>query len=130
MINRRAFLLLSQIGIAYPNSTLTLKSQLGKVKAGDRMPYFTFSDGSSVYDYLNEPAFKILSFGNQTNNIEEHLQNLEFDVMTKSFREVPKAIFGNAVNFYILLRPDNHISYIGNNPESCGELLAGIGIYP
>jgi 2-polyprenyl-6-methoxyphenol hydroxylase-like FAD-dependent oxidoreductase len=123
MLNKRMFLLLSQIGIAYPNSKLTVKSQIGKVKAGDRMPYFTFSDGTAVYDYISEPAFKILFFGSQAHNVEQQLEHLKFKVIPLSFPEVPKAVFGNAVNFYILLRPDSHISYLGNDFNKCRKLL-------
>jgi hypothetical protein len=63
VFNRRVFPLISQTGIAYPHSTLTIKSQIEKIKAGDRMPYFVFSDGKEIFDYLEEPVFKLLFFG-------------------------------------------------------------------
>jgi 2-polyprenyl-6-methoxyphenol hydroxylase-like FAD-dependent oxidoreductase len=38
-VKKKIFPLLSQIGIAYPHSYLTTPEAIGKVKAGDRMPY-------------------------------------------------------------------------------------------
>ncbi|HEY0262829.1 MAG TPA: hypothetical protein VGB95_07365, partial [Chitinophagales bacterium] len=42
------------------------------------------------------------------------------------FQEIPKAIFGNETNFYVLLRPDNYISYIGKDIEQCREFINNI----
>ena len=126
MLNKQFFPLVSQIGIAYPNSSLTIESSIEKIEAGDRMPYFLFSDGTNIFDYLDAPSFKILFFGATDNDMEKQLQNLKFKVMTFSFSEIPKTVFGSSSNFYILLRPDNHISYIGENFSSCRMLLEQI----
>ena len=122
-LNKRFFPLLSQIGIAYPHSSLTFQSKVGKIEAGERVPYFVFSDGKNIFDYLSMPSFKILFFGTGENQIEKQLVNLKFKVPSYSFTEIPKSIFGTATNFYILIRPDNHISYIGNNLDICKKLL-------
>ena len=29
------------------------------------MPYFVFSDGKNIYDYLTDPGFKLLFFGRE-----------------------------------------------------------------
>jgi 2-polyprenyl-6-methoxyphenol hydroxylase-like FAD-dependent oxidoreductase len=118
---KRVFPLLSQTGIAYPGSDLTIKSSIGKVKAGGRIPYFVFSNGKQIFSFLNEPVFKLLYFGDdtQTNPIVDIKLTLQFI----SFKEIPHDIFGNAVDFYILLRPDNHISYIGKEIDRCRELI-------
>jgi 2-polyprenyl-6-methoxyphenol hydroxylase-like FAD-dependent oxidoreductase len=118
---QRIFPLLSQTGIAYPNSYLTVKSSIGKVKAGDRMHYFVFSDGKQVFSYLTGPAFKLLYFGNNNTN-RSFFNDVKIKITFFSFTEIPASIFGNAANFYILLRPDNHISYIGDI-ETCKELI-------
>ncbi len=124
-VKRQIFPLLSQTGIAYPNSFLALKSAVGKVKAGDRMHYFIFSDGTQIFDYLREPVFKLLHFGSkQPDAFGEFNLKLTF----QNFREIPKNIFGNEENFFILLRPDNHISYIGRDINICRSFLKGINI--
>ncbi|MEI6949043.1 FAD-dependent monooxygenase [Paraflavisolibacter sp. H34] len=112
---RRIFPFLSQTGIAYPDSGLTLKSSIGTVKAGDRMPFFVFSDGTSVFSYLAQPAFKLLFFGPPENDAFTTPGKIEPE--RYRFQEIPKGLFGDAQNFYVLLRPDNHISYIGPDPE-------------
>ncbi|HLA56450.1 MAG TPA: FAD-dependent monooxygenase [Flavobacterium sp.] len=124
-LKKRFFPLLSQIGIAYPDSSLSVKSSLNNIKAGDRMPYFVFSDGSQIYGYLNKPTFKLLFFGNPTNNDYKTRVDLKIKISTYSFGEIPAA-FEKHKDFYILLRPDNHISYIGNEMEKCDQLLVGI----
>jgi len=123
LVQKQIFPLLSQIGIAYPDSYLTLRSVIGKVKAGDRMPYFVFSNGEDIFSYLSDPAFKLLFFGNEKENKNNELHNTRPKIKLIAFTETPKHIFGNATNFYILLRPDNHISYIGKNVNKCKEFM-------
>jgi 2-polyprenyl-6-methoxyphenol hydroxylase-like FAD-dependent oxidoreductase len=120
-IKRQIFPLLSQTGIAYPDSYLTLKSAVGKVKAGDRMHYFVFADGRHIFSYLTEPVFKLLYFGKK--NIENPDRNAPIKITFLSFNEIPAALFGNNTEFYVLLRPDNHISYIGKDIDACREMI-------
>ena len=126
VFNRRVFPLISQTGIAYPHSTLTIKSQIERIKAGDRMPYFVFSNGKEIFDYLEEPVFKLLFFGSGNKNQFDDLKELRFRVASFSFDEIPKKRFGLASDFYILLRPDNHISYIGKNIGICLSFLKNL----
>jgi 2-polyprenyl-6-methoxyphenol hydroxylase-like FAD-dependent oxidoreductase len=124
---RKIFPLISQTGIAYPNSYLTVKSSIGKVKAGDRMHYFVFPDGKQIFSYLTEPIFKLLYFGN--NDLNNPLtDSVKIKIKYLSFREIPVSLFGNATGFFILLRPDNHISYIGKDVDKCRELVEKISI--
>ena len=120
-VKRKIFPLLSQIGIAYPDSLLTKESSIGKVKAGDRMHYFVFTDGKSIFSYLNEPVFKLLYFGNKS--IKNPLDKSRITISFQSFDEIPTTIFGNNSDFYVLVRPDNHISYIGKDVAECQKLL-------
>jgi 2-polyprenyl-6-methoxyphenol hydroxylase-like FAD-dependent oxidoreductase len=122
-VKKQIFPLLSQIGIAYPNSYLTMKSSIGKVKAGDRMHYFVFSDGSQIFSYLTAPVIKLVHFGDTNKRPFCDFSGIKITITTLSFQEVPKALFGNEENFYILLRPDNHISYIGKDVDKCREFL-------
>jgi hypothetical protein len=126
IFNKQIFPLVSQTGIAYPDSALTMKSSVGKIEAGDRMPYFVFTDGSEIFDYLTGPAFKLLYFGSQHNNRIVRLKNKKLPIATFSFTEIPKKIFDNTSDFYILLRPDNHISYIGKDINICNKVLENI----
>jgi 2-polyprenyl-6-methoxyphenol hydroxylase-like FAD-dependent oxidoreductase len=123
IVKKRIFPLLSQTGISYPNSALTIDSIVGKVKAGVRMPYFIFSDGKQIFDYLYEPNFKILFFGADQNNNLKQSEDIEIKVSVHAFKEIPDFLFEGHTNFYILLRPDNHISYIGKDFTKCKELL-------
>lgn len=120
-IQKRIFPLLSQTGIAYPNSPLTVKSSIGNVKAGDRMPYFVLANGRQIFSYLAEPAFKLLFFGNESKNLWKDFSSLKIKTINYHFQEIPRALFGREENFYLLLRPDNHISYIG---KDAGKIVA------
>jgi 2-polyprenyl-6-methoxyphenol hydroxylase-like FAD-dependent oxidoreductase len=62
-VRKRFFLLISQIGINYRDSSLSAHAgdREFDVKAGDRMPYFLV-DGKSIYDKLREPKFHLLTF--------------------------------------------------------------------
>ena len=122
-ITMRVFPFISQIGITYINSSLTIKSKVGKVKAGVRMPYFTFDDGRNVFDYLKEASFKALFFGEDFKLAFERLNELQIDFVKHSFTEIPTAVFKDENNFLILLRPDNHILYIGKDVNNCIPML-------
>ncbi|WP_181369424.1 FAD-dependent monooxygenase [Flavobacterium album] len=108
-INKRIFPTLSQIGISYPDSPLTIESSLGKTEAGDRMPWFMIN-GESIYDKLMEPAYKLLYFGNE--NVAEVTSSVPLSKL--SFSEIPDP-FESHSDFYIVLRPDNYIAYIGKD---------------
>jgi hypothetical protein len=100
-----------------------VQSSVGKVKAGMRMPYFIFSDGKQIFDYLTDPVFKILFFGDGDKNSSQQLNGIKIKTVAYAFKEIPAFLFGPATSFYILLRPDNHISYIGKDLNKCRELL-------
>jgi 2-polyprenyl-6-methoxyphenol hydroxylase-like FAD-dependent oxidoreductase len=121
-VKRQIFPLVSQIGIAYPDSYLTLKSSIGKVKAGDRMHYFVFSDGKQIFSYLTDPFFKLLYFG-QNEMHKPFFNGIRIKTTFLSFNEIPTRLFGNESDFYILLRPDNHISYIGKDKDRCRAFI-------
>jgi 2-polyprenyl-6-methoxyphenol hydroxylase-like FAD-dependent oxidoreductase len=125
-VRKLIFPLISQTGIAYPDSPLTHQSAVGKAHAGDRMPYFVFSDGKSIFDYLKEPVFKVLFFGPMEAKPFDQLKHFQFPVVTSSFSEIPEPIFGDAQDFYVLLRPDNHILYIGKSLNTCSAVFESI----
>ena len=125
LLSRKIFPLISQTGISYRNSALTVKSSVGSVKAGDRMPFFIFPDGKGIFDYLSQPVFKILFFGDKKIETE---QFQHAGIATFSFTEIPRKLFGNSRNFYIVLRPDNHIAYIGKDISICSSFFLRIGV--
>jgi hypothetical protein len=123
IIRKRIFPLISQTGISYRNSSLTADSSIGRVKAGVRMPYFVFSDGKPIFDYLAGPIFKLLFFGSENKNTNQELNDIKIKIARYDFNEIPASLFGAGTNFYVLLRPDNHILYIGKDLKNCRELL-------
>ena len=125
-LQKRIFPLLSQTAISYSKSKLTIKSSLGKVKAGVRMPHFVFADGKQIFEYLTQPSFKILFFGKEDKNNTRALELAKLDIVALSFTEIPRSLFGTRSDFYILLRPDNHISYIGKDLGECKKFIESI----
>ena len=120
-LSKRIFPLLSQIGIKYPNSSLTLKSAVANISAGDRMPYFQIN-GESIFDKIKNPTYKILYFGNKNNDYLQEIKYSKFELIKLSFAVIP-AIFINQSDFYIVVRPDNYISYIGKDLEKIKQSI-------
>lgn len=121
-VKKRIFPLISQTGITYHHSELVLRSRIGKVEAGVRMPHVVLPDGTAIIDQLAYPGFKLLYFGSDA----DHTSRLQEEVIRPqflSFTQVPEQLFGKESGFYILLRPDNHIAYIGKDPGACSMLL-------
>ena len=113
---------LSQIGISYDKSSLSRHGtdMNFKIKSGNRFPWFLI-DGKSVFDYLREPKFKLITFSDgQENAAETNFGNLPEWIEHKTFPLYPHIIemFGSKHTFSILVRPDNYVSFI----------LAGDGI--
>ena len=127
-LKKKIFPLVSQTAITYRKSSLTIKSKIAKVAAGVRMPYFVFENGKSIFHFLTEPCFKIIFFGDEEKANFQNLENRSLKVSQLSFTEIPSSIFKNNRNFYILLRPDNHISYIGKDINVCNKLIERIVI--
>jgi 2-polyprenyl-6-methoxyphenol hydroxylase-like FAD-dependent oxidoreductase len=124
IVKKMIFPILSQIGIRYSESILVHNSSIGKVHSGVRMPYFVFANGKHMLQYLAEPAFKLLFFGDKNKNVIPGIGKLT--IVQHSFTEIPQHLFRNEKNFYILLRPDNHISYIGKDVTRILSILNGI----
>jgi 2-polyprenyl-6-methoxyphenol hydroxylase-like FAD-dependent oxidoreductase len=117
VVQKAVFPLVSQIGINYRHSALSVNETNFHVKAGDRMPYLTV-DGVSVYDRLREPKFHLISFTdgktelNDLANLEESLSAAYPNLV--DFHTVPlypniAEAFGARESFMLLLRPDNYI---------------------
>lgn len=117
-VKQTLFPLVSQIGINYRQSALSRHAgdENFKIKAGDRMPYFTI-DGKSIFDFLRLPKFHFLVFSNEEINFDDFLTEYKKDerrIDYQSFSLAPRVgeIFGTNESFCILLRPDNHIAFV------------------
>jgi 2-polyprenyl-6-methoxyphenol hydroxylase-like FAD-dependent oxidoreductase len=114
-VRKRFFIMISQIGISYRDSSLS--SHQGDddfhVKAGDRMPYFLV-DGQSIFDRLRAPKFHVVTFSDglaTPSDIESrHLEILDQQVIPLYPHVVE--LFGSSKSFSALLRPDNHIALL------------------
>ncbi|CAN5658297.1 FAD-dependent monooxygenase [soil metagenome] len=121
------FPLVSQIGINYRKSRLSVHSENFKIRAGDRMPYFTV-DGASIYEKLNSPQFHLLTFSDGQTEIfsrDETLKDNFYDYNLFPLYPHIAEIFGNKNSFSVLLRPDNYIAMIteDNSLEKISEYL-------
>ncbi len=117
-VKHLAFPLVSQIGINYRHSELSNHAGDAnfKVKAGDRMPYFTIDD-KSIFDFLREPKFHFLVFSNDkvsSENLFGQIESYGDSIDCQSFPLAPRVaeIFGANATFSLLLRPDNHIAFV------------------
>jgi 2-polyprenyl-6-methoxyphenol hydroxylase-like FAD-dependent oxidoreductase len=126
-IKKRIFPLISQTGISYNDSPLTVKTNLAKASAGARMPYFIFSNGKSIFDFIRAPSFKVLIFG-KIDEAALRISDFVIKPIVLHFDETPSAIFGNETDFFVLLRPDNHIAYIGKEIQNYLQLMNSISL--
>ena len=121
IVQKTFFQLISQVGISYPESPLSIGSSDAEVKAGDRMPYFNVA-GESIYNKLRSPKFHLITFSNVRDdsnaaNIEKtHGDWLESIVLPQS--EAVTDAFGVKESFSVLVRPDNYIGIISTNDPS------------
>lgn len=121
------FPLISQIGINYRKSRLSVHNENFKVRAGDRMPYFVI-DGESVYEKLKSPMFHLLTFSDgQTEmfSADETHKDSFYDFHSFPLYPHIAEVFGYANSFSVLLRPDNYIAMIteDNSLEKINEYL-------
>lgn len=107
LFKKKIFPIFSQININYPESALTLSSQHGQVKAGDRLPYFELSKGENIYTLLKGGQFHLLA-------AQQPDMVLPSYVHWVSFEEFPKELFGSTKDLLVLVRPDNYVAYLGH----------------
>lgn len=112
VVKKALFPLVSQIGINYRESSLSVDDADFDVKAGDRMPFFRV--GRSIYDQLRAPKFHLLAFGgNGTHKTAKNLKEL-VDTHTLPLTDEIMTHFGAYSPFAVLLRPDNYIGLISS----------------
>jgi hypothetical protein len=129
-VKKRFFPIVSQIGIAYRESSLSLPDGDFEIKAGERMPYFLV-DGASVYDQLRAPKFHLLTFSDGESDyladlkqpiasLGTNLANLIDHHVIPLYPHLAE-LFGTDEPFNLLLRPDNYIGFI--SAETSSDLL-------
>lgn len=129
---RFAFRLISQIGIAYRDSSLSRDGSLGSFprtapRPGDRLPFATFHENNkliNIQDKVKAPAFHLLLFlGNISDEkikAIHHLVDQYSDVIQiERISFAPGSndlfeIFGVQNGGYYLVRPDMYIAYRSN----------------
>jgi len=121
-VKKFVFPRISQIGINYRHGSLS--EHAGDdgidVKAGDRLPYFQV-DGRSIFDRLREPRFHLLNFLDGKGEQKTEDLNGSFDSIVDR-QTVPlyphvAELFGVDKSFNVLLRPDNYIGLISQDPS-------------
>jgi hypothetical protein len=128
-VKQFVFPLISQTGIAYRHSSLSLCGEGLDVEAGDRMPYFMI-EGKSVYDWLHAPAFHLLLFSDAQSDNRTIINQIELeyggliDCASLPLSARVAKTFGTKKPFAVLLRPDNYIGCI-----SSGDCLADLRTY-
>ena len=121
IVQKTFFKMISQVGISYPESPLSISGSGAEVKAGDRMPYFEAA-GESVYNKLRSPKFHLLVFssvedgGNAADVEKTYGDWLECAVLPQS--EAVVEAFGVEESLSVLVRPDNYIGFLSDSDLS------------
>jgi len=133
-IKKKFFPMISQIGITYRDSSLSVHDGDGEfeIKAGDRLPYFLI-EGKSVYGKLRAPKFHLLTFsGDHSDYAGDHQKATDeigsryadlLDQYAMPLYPLAGEIFGTDQPFQVLLRPDNYIAFISSE-SSARRLVA------
>lgn len=119
--NKLGFSALAQLSISYPESSLTVPGSMGAVAAGDRMPNFNVAPGVSIYNQLQAPEYKLLWFGPAV--VMEQFDLSGLNGQTHIIEDAPDAFDGEG-EFFVVLRPDNHIAYLGDDLEEVRRALS------
>jgi hypothetical protein len=114
-VRKKFFIMISQIGIAYRDSSLSAKDGKNlEIKAGDRMPFFLI-EGKSIYDRLRAPKFHLIRFSDGQAPPAADDTTLESDLV--DHHVIPlyphiAELFGTSKAVNVLLRPDNYVGLI------------------
>jgi 2-polyprenyl-6-methoxyphenol hydroxylase-like FAD-dependent oxidoreductase len=128
-VKKRFFPVVSQIGIAYRESSLSAHDgdHDYEIQAGDRMPYFLV-DGKSVYDCLRAAKFHLLTFSDGESDYLDDYQKQLGELGTDAANLIDHhviplyphvaEIFATDEPFNLLLRPDNYIAFVCSETSS------------
>ena len=97
LVRKKFFPFLSMIMISYRKSRAQVSSNIGKICAGQRLPY-----DKKVYEQTLGKGFVILNHGMK-------LENTPCEVLIiKDYMKLRQ-------KYFVILRPDKHIAYIGDD---------------
>lgn len=111
---KKLFNLVSEIGINYRESAMTVPSSLGPLQSGDRLPHIDIGD-KWTDDYLVGDGFHLFHFGDklQTDLVRAVLREWSdlLDVHQIKSGKLKRAL-GVSGSGYCLVRPDRHIALV------------------
>jgi 2-polyprenyl-6-methoxyphenol hydroxylase-like FAD-dependent oxidoreductase len=109
-VRRLFFLLVSQTRVHYRKSPIS-RGVVGRVRAGDRLPWVKWSEGGSNYDALHTLKPHVQVYGSVSPEVEAFAcQHPEFPLMRFPFTsEVAHAGLRDGACYF--LRPDGYIGY-------------------
>ena len=118
---RNIFYKVSQCAVAYPTSALS-SGKLGKMQAGERLPWVRFEDGSDNQEPTGHLGWQLHVYGTAPPMIKK----MELDgVMLRVFpwaKEV--AAKGLKKDAIYLLRPDGHVGLVSESVDDLEEYLS------
>lgn len=111
-VQRQMFNVLSQTALTYRGRWLSGDSSGGKVRAGDRFPWFQ-SGGQSVYAQLNPARFTLIAIGKRVEQ-RSALADLPADLLaTVEITDHAAAARAGLRDGLYLVRPDGYIGVAG-----------------
>ena len=107
-LRRRIFRILSQIGIEYRNSFLSVGSA-GSVHGGDRLPWVVLAGGDDNYATLQGMAWRVHVYGAAPKGIEEACREMGLPLHVFPWRP-ELAGTGFEAGAVYLIRPDGYVA--------------------
>lgn len=118
-IRERAFRTVSQIGIKYTTSDITLNrvKQPLRIKAGERFPFLKTNEGQSLYQLMKEPCFYALIFQVSDGSFAEQMALLQnkfqfLKLLNLSNEKIMAGQLKVTSDTVILVRPDHYIGLV------------------
>lgn len=109
-IRKRYFRMLSQIRVSYEESSLS-EGQVGKVKAGMRVPYT-----SHQKEWLGEKGWQLLVFGQVDQELSRYAEAQHLLLKNYSWSEEAKQA-GYKKGAIYLIRPDDHVALVSSESK-------------
>jgi 2-polyprenyl-6-methoxyphenol hydroxylase-like FAD-dependent oxidoreductase len=117
-MRKNIFRTISQIGIRYINSSLTVNrtGEPIKIKSGERFPYLKTDEGKLIYELMQGAAFHALVFSRKEDLFEKlNLLRSEFrflNIIDMGQEKNATEILGIKKDVVILVRPDHYTGLI------------------
>ena len=106
-VRRLLFKTLSQTSISYPKSLLSAGS-VGKIKAGNRLPWVKIDGGSGNYESLTTMKWQVHIYGSVSKIVQELCDKRGIKLNVFHWNEATKKA-GFKENAIYVIRPDGHV---------------------